>query len=157
MFCFLITFLHYRKSLSPCLGDSTTDVKTNKRFLFLIPFPHKRLFETLYEGSQPILFLSPTQYSILGPFFIEIQKYIQYRRVGSVFQGSASTYNIPMNITIGIRLKIVPSGLQQKCILGDFPQLLELPLLRTHIGGCFQNIWKAAVSRIFAKYLAKQT
>ena len=62
MFCFLITFLHYRKSLSPCLGDSTTDVKTNKRFLFLIPFPHKRLFETLYEGSQPILFLSPNQY-----------------------------------------------------------------------------------------------
>ena len=95
--------------------------------------------------------------SILGPFVIEVWKYIQYRRVGSAFYGSASTYNIPMNITIGIRLKIDPSGLQQKCISRDFPQLLELPLLRTHIGGCFQNAREAAVSRIFAKYLAKQT
>ena len=38
--CFLITFLHYQKSLSPCVGENTTDVKTNEKFLFLIPFPH---------------------------------------------------------------------------------------------------------------------
>ena len=60
-------------------------------------------------------------------------------------------------MAIGIRVKIDPSGLQQKCILGDFPQLLELPLLKTHIGGCFQSVREAAVSRIFTKYLAKQT
>ena len=41
-----------------------------------------------------------------------------------------------MNMTIGIRLKIDARGLQQKCFSGDFPQLLELRLLRTHIGGC---------------------
>ena len=45
MFCFLILFSYYRKSLSPCFGDNTTDVKTNENFLFLIPFPQKRLCE----------------------------------------------------------------------------------------------------------------
>ena len=48
MFCFLIFFLYYRKSLSPCFGDNTTDVKTNKKFLFSIPFPLKCLCETLH-------------------------------------------------------------------------------------------------------------
>ena len=57
---------------------------------------------------------------------------------------------------IGIPLKIDPSGLQLKCISGDFPQLLELPLISTHIDGCFQNIREAADSGIFAKYLGKQ-
>ena len=98
-----------------------------------------------------------TSTGILGPFVIEVWKYIQYRRVGSAFYGSASNCNIPMKITIGIRLKIDPSGLEQKCISGNFPQLLDLPLLRTHISGCFQSVCQAAVSRIFTKYLAKQT
>ena len=62
-----------------------------------------------------------------------------------------------MNMTIEIRLKIDPSEFQQKFISGDFPQLLELPLLRTHIGGCFRNVREATVCRIFAKYLGKQT
>ena len=35
-------------SLSPCFGDNTTDVKTNENFLFLIPFSHKCLCETLH-------------------------------------------------------------------------------------------------------------
>ena len=35
------------KSLSPCFGDNTTDVMTNTNFLFPIPFPLKRLCETL--------------------------------------------------------------------------------------------------------------
>ena len=39
---------------------------------------------------------------------------------------------------------------------GDFPQLLELAKLRTHIGGCFQSVREAAVSRIFSKYQGKQ-
>ena len=65
--------------------------------------------------------------------------------------------NIPMNMTIGIRLKIDLSGLQQNCISGYFPQLLELPLLKIHIGGCFQRVREVAVSRIFAKYPGKQT
>ena len=87
--------------------------------------------------------------SILGPFVIEIWEYEQYRRVGSVFYDSVSNCNIPMNITIGIRLKIHQSGLQQKCISEDFPQILELPLLRTHIGGCFQNVHEAALVEHF--------
>ena len=62
-----------------------------------------------------------------------------------------------MNMKIGIRLKIDPIGIQQICISGDFPQLLELPLLRTHIGVCFQSVCEAAVGRIFAKHLRKQT
>ena len=41
--------------------------------------------------------------------------------------------NIPMNVAIEIRLKIDPTWHQQKCISGDFPQLLELSVLRTHI------------------------
>ena len=62
-----------------------------------------------------------------------------------------------MNIAIGIRLKIDLSELQQKCFLGDFPKLIELPLLRTHIGGSFRSFYKAAVCRIFGKYFRKQT
>ena len=61
-----------------------------------------------------------------------------------------------MNMTIGIQLKIDPSEPQQKCISEDFPQLLELAKLRTHIGGCFQSVREAAVSRIFSKYQGKQ-
>ena len=62
-----------------------------------------------------------------------------------------------MNMVIGIRLKTDPRGLQQKCFSGDFPQFLELPLLRTHIGGYFQSVPEAAVCRIFVEYLGKQT
>ena len=61
-----------------------------------------------------------------------------------------------MNMPIGVLLKIDPSRLQQKRIAGDFPQLLDLPLLSTHIDGCFQNIREAAFTAIFAKYLGKQ-
>ena len=60
-------------------------------------------------------------------------------------------------MTIRICLKIETSGFQQKCISGDFPQLLELPQLRTHIGGCFQSVREAAIGRIFSKYLGKRT
>ena len=56
-------------------------------------------------------------------------------------------------MTIGIRLKIDPSGLQQKCISGDFPQLLELPLLRTHIDGYCQSVREAPVNGIFGKQM----
>ena len=62
-----------------------------------------------------------------------------------------------MNMKIGIRVKIDPSGPQQKCISGDFPHLLELPLLRTHIVDYFQSVCEAAVIRILSKYLGKQT
>ena len=64
-----------------------------------------------------------------------------------------------MNMATGIRLKIDRlkiGGLKQKCITEDFPQLLEVPLLRTHIRGCFQTVREAAFSRIFAKYLGNQ-
>ena len=39
----------------------------------------------------------------------------------------------------------------------DFPQLLEMPQVRTHIGGCFQSVCEATVSRILSKYLGKHT
>ena len=52
MFCFLILFPHYRKSLFPRFGDDNTDVKTNEIFLFLIPFPDKRLCETLQYSHE---------------------------------------------------------------------------------------------------------
>ena len=61
-----------------------------------------------------------------------------------------------MNMAIGIPLKIDPSEPQQKCISEDFPQLLELAKLRTHIGGCFQSVREAAVSRIFSKNQGEQ-
>ena len=35
---------------------------------------------------------------------------------------------------------IDPNGFQQKYFLKDFPQLLVLRLLRTHISGCFQSV-----------------
>ena len=60
-------------------------------------------------------------------------------------------------MTIWIRLKLDQSRLQQQCISGDFTQLLELPQLRTQIGGCFQSAREAAISKIFSKYLGKQT
>ena len=59
MFCFLITFLYYRKSLSPYFGDNTTDVKTNEKFLFLIPFPHKCLCETLHLRKSTYFISEP--------------------------------------------------------------------------------------------------
>ena len=56
-----------------------------------------------------------------------------------------------MNMAIGIRLKIDTSGLQQQCFLGDFPQLLELRLLRTHIGGCFQSVRFQKIHKVSTK------
>ena len=48
--------------------------------------------------------------------------------------------NILLNVTIGVRRKIDLNGLQQKWFLRDFPQLLQLQLLRTNISGCFQIV-----------------
>ena len=48
--------------------------------------------------------------------------------------------NIPLNVTTGVRRKIDISGLQQKWFLRDFPQLLQLQLLRIHISGWFQIV-----------------
>ena len=47
-------FPYYQKSLSPCFGDNTADVKTNEHFLFLIPFPHKRLCDYFVPEPYPI-------------------------------------------------------------------------------------------------------
>ena len=56
-----------------------------------------------------------------------------------------------MNMAIGIRLKIDTSGLQQKCFSGDFPQLLELRLLRTHMGGSFQSVCLQNIHKVSRK------
>ena len=115
-----------------------------KSFCFCSHFHTSVYLKLLTKEINLFCFWARPSISILGPFIIEVWKYIQYRRVGSVSYGSASNCIIPMNITIRIRLKIDPSGFQQKCISGDFPQLLELPLLRTHIDGCFQSVREAA-------------
>ena len=106
LFCFLILFQHYRKSLSPRFGDDNNDVKTNEIFYFLYHF-HTNVYVKLF--------------------------------------------NIPMNMAIGIRLKIDTSELQQKCFWGDFPQLLELHLLRTHIGGSFQSVRLQKIRKVSGK------
>ena len=56
-----------------------------------------------------------------------------------------------MNMAIGIRLKIDTSGLQQKCFSRDFPQLLDLRLLRTHIGGCLQSVRLQNIRKVSRK------
>ena len=56
-----------------------------------------------------------------------------------------------MNMAIGIRLKIDTSGLQQKYFSGDFPQLLELRLLRSRIGGCFQSVCVQNIRKVSRK------
>ena len=77
-------------SPSPCFGDNTTDVKTNEKLLFLIPFPHKRLCETLHKGSQPILFLDPAKYQHFISLYHRSMEIYTVKRVGSVFYGSVS-------------------------------------------------------------------
>ena len=54
-------------------------------------------------------------------------------------------------MAIGICLKIDTSGLQQKCFSGDFLQLLELHLIVTHIGGCFQRVRLQNIGKVFRK------
>ena len=56
-----------------------------------------------------------------------------------------------MNMAIGIRLKIYTSGLQQKCFTGDLPQLLELRLLRIHIGDSFQSVHLQNIRKVSSK------
>ena len=153
MFCFLI-LSPYFLPFPHVLGTILLMWRLMKIFYFLSHF-HTNVYVKLFI-KELNLFCSWARpnISIFDPFVIEVWKCIQYRRAGSVFYGSVS---IAMNMPIGIILKIDPSGLQQKCISGDFPQLLELPLLKTHIGGCFQSVPEAAVSRVFAKYRAKRT
>ena len=69
-----------------------------------------------------------------------------------MFSTAVLQLNIPLNMIIG-----TTSGLQQKYISGDFLQLLELPLLRTHINGCFRSVYEAVVCRMLTKHLRKQT
>ena len=51
MFCFPILFWSQRKPLSPYFKNNTTDVRTNKKILFLIPFPHKCLCKLFTKKS----------------------------------------------------------------------------------------------------------
>ena len=119
-----------------CFGDTITDVKTNKKSLPLISF-HSNVYVKLFT-KEVNLFSCWAQSNICIS-----QNYrdntVQKRRQ-RLLQQRFNFCNIPMNMAIGIRLKIHPSGLQQKCFSGDFPHLLVLRLLRTHIGGCFQSV-----------------
>ena len=152
MFCFLI-LSPYFLPFPHVLGTILLMWRLMKIFYFLSHF-HTNVYVKLFIKELNLFCsLARPNISIFDPFVIEVWKCIQYRRAGSVFYGSVS---IAMNMPIGIILKIDPSGLQQKCISGDFPQLLELPLLRMHIDGCFQSVREATVSGIFAKYIGKQ-
>ena len=146
MFCFLILFPYYRKSLSPCFWDNTTDVKTNKKFYFWSHL-HTNVSVKFFNKEVNLFFSwAWPDISILDPFAIEVWKYIHYGRVSNLLRQYFNC-NICMNMAIRIHLKIDRlkiGGLQQKCITGDFPQLLELPLLRTHI---------RVASRVFVKQL----
>ena len=88
---------------------------------------------------------------ISDPFAIEVWKYIQYRRIGSFLPQCSNFCTILMNMAIGICLKIDTTGLQQKYFSGDFQQLLELCLLRTHIGGCFQSVHLQNICKVSRK------
>ena len=77
-------------SLSPCFGDNTTDVKTNKFFLFLIPFSHKCLCEIFTKELNLFCSWARPSISIFNPFVIEVRECVQYRRAGSVFYSSVS-------------------------------------------------------------------
>ena len=126
MFCFLITFLQYIENHFPhALGRILLIWRLTEVLISDPIFTQAFIWNSgsIYFTMEVNLFCSWAQpsISILGLFVVEVWKYIQYRREGSVFYGSACDFNIPMNITIGIRSKIDPSGLQQKCISGDFP------------------------------------
>ena len=56
--CFLIAFLHYQISLSPCFVDNTTDKKTNEKFYFWSHF-HTSVYMKLFAKEVTV---SPTQY-----------------------------------------------------------------------------------------------
>ena len=146
MFCFLITFLYYRKSLSPCFGDNTTNVKTNKKFLFLVLFPHRRSFETLYLESQTILVLIPTQYQHFRSLchrsmgIYAVQKSRQ-RILRQCFQLQHS-YEYNNWNSFKNRSKWASAEMYFKRFS------TELPLLRTHIGGCF----KLFVKQLLVEY-----
>ena len=76
MFCFPILFSYYRNSFFPCFGDNTTDEKTNK-----ILFTKEVIL--LCCWARPNICIS-------DPFVIDVWKYLQCRRVETVFYGSAS-------------------------------------------------------------------
>ena len=75
MFCFLILFPYYRKSLSPCFGDNTTDVKTNEKSFYFWPHFHPNVCVKLFT-KEVNLFCSWVRpnISILDPFVKEVWK-----------------------------------------------------------------------------------
>ena len=89
----------------------------------------------------------------LGPFVIEVWKYKQFGRVG-IFYGSASIAIFLYNNWNSFKNRSKWASTEMS---GDFPQLLELLLLKANLADCFQSVRDAAVSRIFAKYIVKQT
>ena len=128
-----------------------------KKFYFWSHF-HTNVYVKLFTKEVNLFCLRDRpNICISDSFAIKVWKYVQYRRGRSVLLRMCFNCNISMNMIIGIRLKIDPSGLHQKGISGGFLQLLELPLLRTHIGGFFRSVREAAVCRIFAKDPGKQT
>ena len=89
--CFPILLLYHRNWLSSCIGDNTTDVKTNKKFF---PFPLLR-----------------SNICISDPYAIKVWKYIEYKRVDSIFYSSART---------AATIKNTHKWLLPKCLLPCF-------------------------------------
>ena len=102
MFCFPIRFSYYLNSLSPFFGNNTTVVKT-----IPIPLSIKHLCETFHWGGYPTL--SPTQYLLVSALCHRSME-IYILQKSSQCHVQQCFCNISMNMKIGIRLEIDPSG-----------------------------------------------
>ena len=76
MLCFPIFFPCYWNSLFPCFWDNATDMKADKNILSFISFPLKLLCETFSKEDILSYCWSRSSKRILGPFAIEVWRYI---------------------------------------------------------------------------------
>ena len=90
IFCLPIHFSYYQSSLSSCFGNNTTDVKTDKKNYFRCHFQANIYVKFFTKEVKLFCSWTRSNICILDPFFIEVWKYIQYRRVGNAFCDSAS-------------------------------------------------------------------
>ena len=76
----------------PYFEDNTTDVKTDENFYLRSRFHSKVCVELFTKKINLSCCWARSNICISDPFVIEVWKYIQYRRVDSVFYSSASTF-----------------------------------------------------------------
>ena len=142
MICFPILFRTIGNHFPHFLGAILLMGRLMKIFSFRSHF-HPNIYLKLFI-KEVNLFCCWTQSNICISDPFVIGKYrifvLQKSRHCVLQERSSILSNIPLNMAIGIHLKIDPKGLQQKQFSRDFPQLLELRLLRAQIDGCFQSV-----------------